>query len=271
MKLRVLSDLHLEHHTPETVPDCDADLVVLAGDIANGRHGIDWAARHLRGPIVYVPGNHEYYDSTFTRVDAQLGAAAAAHRQVHLLTGSVAVFELPGQAPVRVLGTTWWADYALFGRERIEDAMQACAKVMLDHRLISVEAENDSVDSGHGGGGLRHFTPADALARHRAESAWLAGELETPFAGATVVVTHHAPDLGSLDPRYAHDLASAGFISRRPDLVQRADLWIHGHTHTSFDYRVDRARVVCNPRGYVRRGDGALENPKFDWGYVVEV
>ena len=268
MKLRVLSDLHLEHHTPETVPDCDADLVVLAGDIANGRHGIDWAARHLRGPIVYVPGNHEYYDSTFTRVDAQLAAAAAAHRQVHLLTGSVAVFELPGQAPVRVLGTTWWADYALFGRERIDDAMQACAKVMLDHPLISVEEHSE--DGGERGA-VRRFTPADALARHRAESAWLASELGKPFEGATVVVTHHAPDLGSLDPRYAHDLASAGFISRRPDLVQRADLWIHGHTHTSFDYRVDGARVVCNPRGYVRRGDGALENPKFDWGYVVEV
>lgn len=270
MKLRVLSDLHLEHHTPESVPDCDADLVVLAGDIANGRHGIDWAARHLRGPIVYVPGNHEYYDSTFTRVDAQMAAAAAAHRQVHLLTGGVAVFELPGQAPVRVLGTTWWADYALFGRERIDDAMQACAKVMLDHRLISVE-DDAADDEGGEHGAVRRFTPADALARHRAESAWLASELDKPFDGATVVVTHHAPDLGSLDPRYAHDLASAGFISRRPDLVQRADLWIHGHTHTSFDYRVDRARVVCNPRGYVRRGDGALENPKFDWGYVVEV
>ncbi|KAA0182333.1 metallophosphoesterase [Cupriavidus gilardii] len=286
MKVRVLSDLHLEHHTPETVPDCEADVVVLAGDIANGRHGIDWAARHLRGPIVYVPGNHEYYDSTFTRVDAQMAAAAAAHPQVHLLTGGVAVFELPGQAPVRVLGTTWWADYALFGRERIDDAMQACARVMLDHRLISVEDDSaddradggahDSADDsadGRGGrhSGIRRFTPADALARHRTESAWLAGELDKPFDGATVVVTHHAPDLGSLDPRYAHDLASAGFISRRPDLVQRADLWIHGHTHTSFDYRVDRARVVCNPRGYVRRGDGALENAKFDWGYVVEV
>ncbi|NSX06879.1 metallophosphoesterase [Cupriavidus gilardii] len=270
MKLRVLSDLHLEHHTPESVPDCDADLVVLAGDIANGRHGIDWAARHLRGPIVYVPGNHEYYDSTFTRVDAQMAAAAAAHRQVHLLTGGVAVFELPDQTPVRVLGTTWWADYALFGRERIDDAMQACAKVMLDHRLISVE-DDAADDEGGEHGAVRRFTPADALARHRAESAWLASELDKPFDGATVVVTHHAPDLGSLDPRYAHDLASAGFISRRPDLVQRADLWIHGHTHTSFDYRVDRARVVCNPRGYVRRGDGALENPKFDWGYVVEV
>ena len=30
----------------------------------------------------------------------------------------------------------------------------------------------------------------------------------------------------------------------------RAALWIHGHTHTRFDYRVRGTRVVCNPRGY---------------------
>jgi hypothetical protein len=27
-------------------------------------------------------------------------------------------------------------------------------------------------------------------------------------------------------------------------------LWIHGHTHESFDYVVNSTRVVCNPRGY---------------------
>ena len=29
----------------------------------------------------------------------------------------------------------------------------------------------------------------------------------------------------------------------------RAQLWIHGHTHDSFDYVVNGTRVVCNPRG----------------------
>jgi predicted phosphodiesterase len=27
-------------------------------------------------------------------------------------------------------------------------------------------------------------------------------------------------------------------------------LWLHGHTHTPFDYEVNGTRVVCNPRGY---------------------
>lgn len=261
MKIRVLSDLHLEHHMPPSIPRVPADLVILAGDIANGRDGIDWAARTFDCPVVYVPGNHEYYDSSFERAAALMAEAAAAHHGIHLLDSTVATFALPHQRPVRVLGATWWADYTLFGRERRDAAMAACANVMLDHRLIQTERD----------GAVRRFAPADALALHEAASAWLAHELDQPFDGHTIVVTHHAPDLGSLDPRYAHDLASAGFVSRRPDLVARADLWVHGHTHTSFDYWIDDSRVLCNPRGYVRRGDGALENPRFDWGCVVEV
>lgn len=42
----------------------------------------------------------------------------------------------------------------------------------------------------------------------------------------------------------------------------RVALWIHGHTHDSFDYRHNGTRILCNPRGYVR--DGADENPAFD-------
>ncbi|MDF3835217.1 metallophosphoesterase family protein [Cupriavidus basilensis] len=262
MKLRILSDLHLEHHMPASLPACAADLVVLAGDIANGRAGVDWAARNFPGPVVYVPGNHEYYESSFEQVDALMTEAARAAPNVHVLNGAVAHFDNPAGEPVRVIGTTWWTDYALFGADRREASMLACAGVMIDHRLIEI-ADGD--------GRKRRFTTADALARHQAASDWLAAQLATPFAGKTVVVTHHAPDLGSLDPRFSHDLVSSGFISRRPDLVAQADLWIHGHTHTGFDYRLDNARVVCNPRGYVHRKSGELENPAFDWRYTVEL
>jgi hypothetical protein len=46
-----------------------------------------------------------------------------------------------------------------------------------------------------------------------------------------------------------------------------AVLWIHGHTHESFDYVVNGTRVVCNPRGYAPRD----LNPAFDPGLTVDV
>ena len=42
MKIRILSDLHLEFQD-WTPPESDADVVVLAGDIHVGTRGIDWA------------------------------------------------------------------------------------------------------------------------------------------------------------------------------------------------------------------------------------
>jgi len=68
---------------------------------------------------------------------------------------------------------------------------------------------------------------------------------------------------------------SAAFASNLDHLVERADLWIHGHTHDNFDYQLGRCRVVCNPRGYVWERHGGnghtVENPEFNPGLVVEV
>jgi hypothetical protein len=28
--------------------------------------------------------------------------------------------------------------------------------------------------------------------------------------------------------------------------------WVHGHTHSNFNYEVEGTKVVCNPRGYAK-------------------
>jgi Icc-related predicted phosphoesterase len=69
-----------------------------------------------------------------------------------------------------------------------------------------------------------------------------------------VVVGHHAPSKASTHPRYLNDTTMNGayssdlseFILDRPQIK----LWVHGHTHDSFDYMIGSTRVVCNPRGY---------------------
>jgi Icc-related predicted phosphoesterase len=42
-------------------------------------------------------------------------------------------------------------------------------------------------------------------------------------------------------------------------------LWIHGHTHTSFDYMIGDTRVVANPHGYPG------ENEEFNPSVIVEI
>ena len=43
------------------------------------------------------------------------------------------------------------------------------------------------------------------------------------------------------------------FASNLDALIEerRPALWVHGHTHTSFDYEfAGGTRVICNPKGY---------------------
>ncbi|HZZ12996.1 MAG TPA: metallophosphoesterase [Paraburkholderia sp.] len=268
MKIRVLSDLHLENDEPELIPHAQADLIVLAGDIHNHAAGPRWAAQTFDSavPVVYVPGNHEYYDGEMGALESALHDAAAQIDNVHVLNNSALV---DPNDEWRVLGTTLWTDFALYGAEpeALAESIEASRRAMLDFRGLIQMNWPSGMQSAE-----RDFTPADSLALHHQARAWLEAELARPFGGKTIVVTHHAPHRLSLAERYAQDRVSAGFVNHLPDLVRApVALWIHGHTHTPFDYTVNGTRVVCNPRGYLDRRTGLLENPQFAWDRVVEI
>jgi hypothetical protein len=104
--------------------------------------------------------------------------------------------------------------------------------------------------------GSRAFSPEDAIALCSRHRAWLAAALALPFPGKTVVVTHFAPHPRSIAPGYVGHRANPGFVVDLEKTMGSAALWIHGHTHTFFDYRVRGTRVICNPRGYPGEATG---------------
>ena len=252
MKLHILSDLHLGVQGMAQ-PRTDADLVVLAGDISRPEHAAPWALAFDK-PVLYVIGNHEFYGSSLPEVKAEF------HRRfdgthVHLLDDSA--IELGG---VRFLGSTLWTDFCANGTgDKQTEAMLKAREFMYDFKRVRIGAlPTDPI-----------LTPEDTTQLFAASRRWLDTELAKPFAGPTVVITHHAPTLHSIHPRFAGSPFNAAFVSDAAFLLQggRAQLWIHGHTHDSFDYTVDGTRVLCNPRGYAK--DGVVENARFDPQLVV--
>jgi predicted phosphodiesterase len=235
MRVRVLSDLHLEA-APFDPPPAESDVVVLAGDIANGAAGIEWARRTFAQPVVFVAGNHEPFDAEFHATAAALKHAAQGSN-VRVLDCEEAVL-----GGVRFLGCTLWSDFELYGAAWRDSAIDAVRRIAPDFRVIRF--------------GDRPFAPDDWLALHRTHRAWLEERLAASFAGPTVVVTHFLPHPGSIAPKFASHALNPAFASRLETLVGRASLWIHGHTHAASDYRVGAARVVCNPRGYLGEPTG---------------
>ena len=247
MKLHILSDLHIEFADFEP-PSTDTDVVVLAGDIGVGIDGLMWACeRFANTPVIYVPGNHEFYRQDLDLI-AQLRAASPQH--VHVLNDDQVVID-----GVRFLGSVLWTDFGLFGEADKFFAMRHAEQFMADFSLIQ--------NSG------QPFTPRDSVAVHETSRAWLGARLTESFDGKTVVVTHHAPSARSVAPRFASNPLSPAFASELDPVIAAAEpaLWIHGHTHDAFDYNLYSTRVVCNPRGYPG------ENPAsgFRSDLVVEV
>lgn len=247
MKLHVLSDLHTEFSDFDP-PDTDADVVVLAGDIGVGAGGIEWASRKYGNvPVVYVPGNHEFYGHDIRDMDMLLDAAPPNIRVLNDCS-----YETDG---VRFLGATLWTNFKFNGEAEAWSSRQIATSTMRDFSAIK--------------NGTRCFTPEDSVYLHRASVHWLVDELEKEYSGTTVVVTHHLPSSLSVAIRYSGDSLNPAFASRLEGIFEkyRPDVWIHGHTHIPCDYTLYGTRVVCNPRGY----PGERQQPAFRPNLVVEI
>jgi Icc-related predicted phosphoesterase len=247
MKLHVLSDLHIEFADFDP-PKTDADIIILAGDIGVGTAGIEWAARQYRKlPVIYVPGNHEYYHHDIGITDELKSSAPA---NIRVLDNDSCEFD-----NVRFLGSTLWTDFRLYGEGEAWFARQKAKRSIEDFTAIR------NCD--------RRFTPEDSVGLHEISKAWLVDEMQKTFNGPTVVVTHHLPATPSIASRYKDDPLNPAFASRLEDVIEtyRPKLWIHGHTHVACDYEIYGTRVVCNPRGYPSESSDRGLLP----GLVVEV
>ncbi|WAH60640.1 metallophosphoesterase [Pseudomonas silvicola] len=227
MKLQVYSDLHVEFEE-FAPPRTDADLVILGGDIHKKGRGVKWASAAFTAPVVYVNGNHEYYDGHIDRTLQKMKLAAPDH--IHVLENEVFVL-----GHTRFLCCTGWTDFSSTGNA------PAAARVAWDriNDFVAIRADQ----------GYRRLRPIDVIERNRASYEFLRKELSKSFEGKTVVVTHHCPVEEVSGSKHEGHL-NAAYFNRWHDLVAQADLWIFGHTHHAVDVMLGGCRVLSNPKGY---------------------
>jgi len=261
LKIQLASDLHLEMLEKKfpgariVDPVEGADVLVLAGDIQEATKAVEvfgeWPV-----PVLYVAGNHEFYGHWWEQTRVDIRPACAGTSITYLDNDAV---ELGG---VRFLGCTLWTDFQLRGFTR-QQWMHEVGQGLNDYWRIATQE-----------GVLR---PDQTLEDHERSRRWLEQELAKPFAGETVVITHHGPHPLSVHPRYLGNPTNAGFVSDLTPLLFKTNLWLHGHVHDSFDYEVGGCRVVANPAGYVLNSVVAtvstgfeFENRRFDPRLVLE-
>ena len=227
MKILIYSDLHNEFDC-FTPPNVEVDLVILAGDIDLLNRGVKWANQSFSSDVIYCSGNHEFYKGHLIRTREKMEAVAASH--IHVLDNQVWT-----SYNVRFLVATCWTDFSSTGD--VMAASSACMGGMNDFRMIRTGSE------------YRRIRPADIIELNRASYEFLCEKLATPYAGQTVVVTHHCPIPEASGSEHSGHL-SAAYFNQWHQLVDQADVWIFGHTHHSIDRPFGRCRLISNPRGY---------------------
>ena len=247
MKIQIASDLHFEmweRDLPDPVdqftPDETRDLLILAGDITNGRtdYGLPFIKRELNiSSVIFVPGNHEYYYGSKQAVDNWWRAFTKYHPGFYYLNDDTV--EIGG---LTFYGACWCSDF--WG----DPGHYHYTRMIADFTLTK---------------GWDTSLHVAEFKRVTDSMAGLAGKVD-------VVITHFPPTLEALDRRlYEGSPLNPYFINDCEWLVEylKPKLWVSGHTHSPFDYRVGDTRVVGNPRGY--REESA--QPGFSVMKTVEI
>ena len=246
MKLRILSDLHNEF-SKFAPPKIETDVVVLAGDLHNGVMSAKFILDNFKDkPVVFVAGNHEYYSNAWPKLRDKLAKKFEGTNVAFLDRESIVI------DGVRFLGATLWTDFACYGESAIEAAKEYAAPNVSDFSVIH------NSDTG------KLITPEDTRLEHWLDRNWLKENLEQSFPGPTIVVTHHAPSSKSCHPRFMGSRINPCFYSNMDSLVTLADVWVHGHAHDTYNYKMGNCQVICNPRGYPGEDAGFRCDLVFD-------
>jgi predicted phosphodiesterase len=282
MKIKLVSDLHLEFSDINIKNDEGCDVLILSGDImvaqdlhdhpetdygmySNvnlenlGRRQLtalrfrDFLKRvSFQFPhVIYIAGNHEFYHGKWNRTLKVLHDECAKFPNVYFLEQECKTID-----DVTFIGGTLWTDM----NKGDPLTLHAVRDMMSDFRVILKEDQD-----------YTRLKPVDTCVRHKKMLDYIKSVVAERGDEKFVVVGHHSPSKLSTHEQYANEHLMNGayssdlseFIMDRPQIK----LWTHGHTHHPFDYVIGETRIVCNPRGYEGYEPESGWNPNI----VIEV
>lgn len=272
VNLNIVSDLHLD--IDGVLPELPGgEVLVIAGDLCEARsltihehltkdelrirtairEFIDNVSNRYE-KIFMVMGNHEHYHNKFNKTWQTLVDNTPSN--FHILDNDCVKHN-----GVLFVGATLWTDL----NKNDPLTQHTVRDFMNDYKCITYVQGNE----------YRKLRPGDTVREHFKSLNYIKGVLDNTrnTDKKVVVITHHAPSSMSIAEQYRNDqLMNGAYYSDLSDLIldnPQIPLWIHGHTHTAFDYMIGDTRVICNPFGY--QVNGHREYTGFDASLTVSV
>lgn len=224
MKYSLISDLHLDFAQNRVPYELLEENVIIAGDTSNGLECLKFFEKlRKKGFNVFtIDGNHEHYSNV--NKGRTINQTTERFRENN---PNVSSFD-----GVPIIGVNGW------------------------YQVSNGNNWFSSMNDGHFTIGGRDVELASAIMNNFCYDNYIF--LRDKLENATekhIVVTHTAPCVETLDPKYDGHYSNEYYYNRYMyDLLEnysdKIAIWNHGHTHAFADKEVKGVRVVCNPRGY---------------------
>lgn len=248
-------------------------IVQSSGDKSTRYHTFFQEACAMFKHVIYIAGNHEHYHGDYAKSIPHLKNHLGYLKNLHILDKEILAID-----DVLFVGGTLWTNMnkedpitlaqirGVMNDYRIIDDSNEMTQYKVpvyrrdengDHITIKVgEVHTSIVDRYETSTRVSKFSPQKSIVDHKAMLEVLENTLkQTGPDQKIVVVGHHAPCKQSTKPGYEGEfIINGAYSSDLTDIMldnPKIKLWVHGHTHTAFDYMIGSTRVASNPRGYV--------------------
>ncbi len=253
MKIRYISDLHLEFIKPHKIqkylknikPNID-EICVLSGDIGNPYKDnydifMEYIDKSFKHSFV-ITGNHEYYNNDITETNEYLTEYFKKYKNISFLNNSYKIYD-----NYYFIGTTLWSKitnplYEINDVHKIKDFNYLKCNQL---NILSIDFLENIIKE------LRENKEINKN---------------------IIIITHHVPSYDFTDSKYLTDQMRPynqwfncdmnSFIEKNNDLIQ---CWFYGHTHTTAYNNLYNIHFCCNPIGYPN------ENIKNNFNKFIEI
>lgn len=290
MKIKIVSDLHLEFGPIEIVNKEEAKVLILSGDICVAKDLADRDMHSIRGEndrsnryhnffelccsnfehVIYIAGNHEHYNGDYATTIPHLKDKLGYLKNLNILDKEYVAID-----DITFIGGTLWTDmnkedphtlYSIKGYMNdyrvIDDSSRTVSRKLpiykkdengqpiLDQNKFQIIDHYEHKDY------PAKFSPEASVEDHKAMLAYIDRVISSMPNEKFVVVGHHSPSKLSTKPQYENDtMVNGAYSSDLSEFIldrPQIKMWTHGHTHHEFDYMIGSTRIVCNPRGYIK-------------------
>lgn len=288
--IQIISDVH--KRWDQVTPSSSAQIIVALGDISEGSEGVDWLAS-MNKPVIYIPGNHEYYGTDLGNTIKNLKKRAE-NSQVR-----IADCETITAGTTRFLCATLWTDHNSLDADLMAHSLNSLndyrnIKTVELFKNLEFSDQYDELLSEFEANSPAHrnlfstrpdkMNPLVGLVLHQRALNYLANELTKSWQGKTIILSHHAPSLASLQfagyftttntrkfpqvfsqKNKPHKIGSYASSLDYLFSNHRIDMWLHGHLHEGLRYTINGTDVITNPTGY-----NDLQNKKYKKTLVLD-